>query len=101
MPSRPRSVIRRAFPFRGGTRSNMMVLALLAGLFLLAPLLCGTHHATHDEMGISHGICASVTTLAVGAALTIPLVYLPSILSLAPFLLAVPPLIDPITKPPQ
>ncbi|MCH7646482.1 MAG: hypothetical protein IH828_09145 [Nitrospinae bacterium] len=79
----------------------MMVLALLAGLFLLAPLLCGTHHATHDEMGISHGICASVTTMAVGAALTIPLVYLPSILSLAPFLLAVPPLIDPITKPPQ
>ena len=101
MSPRIRKSIRRAFPFRGGTRSNMMVLALLAGLLLLAPLLCGTHHATHDEMGISHGICASVTTLAVGAVLTIPLVYLPGTLSLGPLLLTVPPLFYPITKPPQ
>lgn len=101
MSPRIRKSIRRAFPFRGGTRSFMIVLALLAGLLLLAPLLCGTHHPTHDQMGISHGICASVTTLAVGAVLTIPLVYLPGTLSLGPLLLTVPPLFYPITKPPQ
>ena len=101
MSSRLRKSMQRAFSSRRGSRSATTVLAILAGLLLLAPLLCGTHHPTHDQMGNSHGICVSVTTLAIGAALTIPLVYLPSILSLGPFLLAVPPLIDPITKPPQ
>ena len=79
----------------------MIVLALLAGLLVIAPLLCGLHHATHDQMGISHGTCVSATTLAVGAALTIPFMGLLSTLSLGPLLLTVPPLFYPITKPPQ
>jgi hypothetical protein len=101
MSLRPKASIYRGFPIRSGKVSLVAVFALLAGLLLLAPLVCGTHHTAHDQMGISHAICASVTTLAVGAALTVPLMVLLSTISLGGLTLAVPPLLDPITKPPQ
>jgi hypothetical protein len=93
--------MQRAFFSGSGSRSTTMVLAILAGLLLLAPLVCSTHQNAHDQMGLSRGICASVVTLAVGTALTIPLLGLLSTLPLGAFVLAVPPLFDPITKPPQ
>ncbi len=101
MSLRLRKSMQRAFSSGSGSRSTTTVLAILAGLLLLAPLVCVTHQTTHDQMGLSHGICASVVTLAVGTALTIPLLGLLSTLPLGAFVLAVPPLFDPITKPPQ
>lgn len=91
----------RGYPGWMGDKSVMMVLALLAGVLFLAPLICVTHLPSHGQMGLSHGLCVSVITLAVGAALTVPLL---DLLFSAPARLYAPylPLIrHPIHKPPQ
>lgn len=87
--------------YRDENRSQKVILVLLLGLLFLAPLICGTHSPVHDEMGLSHGLCVSVITLAVGAALTIPLLNLLTALPFRAPALYIPLLYDPINKPPQ
>ena len=101
MRSGLRKLVLKAHTVDAGSRSVIMLFALLAGLLLFAPLVCATHLPFHDQMGVSHGICVLATTLIVGAVLAIPFMGLLTALPRGAYALSVPPLFDPISKPPQ
>ena len=94
------SAFRASHPWVGN-RPLLIAVAFLAGVLLLAPLVCGTHLPFHDQMGRSHGLCIFVITLAVGMAVTIPLLNKLAITPILALDLTATPLFDPIFKPPQ